>query len=157
LLPSLRDATAYLTHRPCRPPPVRPACACRSRRKGRSEMDVSELLEQGYELERRANHDLRRAVELYERALALDPEHDKVHYQRLAAMASLRDVADLIPGYEREAGAAPQDIRRWRRLALACLMAHEHVKAAYAIGAGLAVAPEDAPLVASRGELKAAT
>jgi tetratricopeptide (TPR) repeat protein len=51
--------------------------------------DARLLNEYGYLLECHGRRELRRAVELYERAIELDPGNDKPHYQLISARAGL--------------------------------------------------------------------
>jgi hypothetical protein len=52
--------------------------------------DARLLTGYGYLLESHARNELRQAVDLYERAIELDPDDDKPHYQLIGARAGLR-------------------------------------------------------------------
>jgi hypothetical protein len=61
----------------------------------------------GYLLECHGRRALRRAVEQYERAMALDPDQDKVQYQWMHAKAALGEPEDVITRFRnRVAGPA---------------------------------------------------
>jgi tetratricopeptide (TPR) repeat protein len=110
------------------------------------------LTEYGYLLESRATRLLREAIGYYERAIELDPDLDKPHYQLIWARAKLRDGLDqLIERYRN-----PKDVREHRFLAQAYLAAGRHADAAEVIEAGLNLAPEDPLLLESRGQIAAA-
>jgi tetratricopeptide (TPR) repeat protein len=119
------------------------------------EPDARDLTDYGYLLESRARLELRRAVELYERAIQLDPSDDKPHYQLISARAGLQEPELPIASYERRVARSPDDVREYRFLATAYLSAHAFGQARDAVEAGLALAPDDGPLVAMRGEAKA--
>jgi tetratricopeptide (TPR) repeat protein len=111
----------------------------------------------GYLLECHARRELRRAVEQYEYALALDPSADKVRYQKISAQAALGRINEEIRDYTAHVGAAPDDIRPYRYLARAYLIAQQYDEAGGAIDAGLALANQDRVLIECRGELRAGT
>jgi tetratricopeptide (TPR) repeat protein len=117
--------------------------------------DARDLTDYGYLLESHARLELRRAVELYERAIRLDPSDDKPHYQLISARAGLQEPGIPIASYEQRVARSPDDVRNYRFLATAYLSAHAFGQARDAIRAGLALAPDDGPLVAMRGEAKA--
>ena len=119
------------------------------------EHDARDLTDYGYLLESHARLDLRRAVELYERAIQLDPSDDRPHYQLISARAGLQEPALPIASYEHRVARSPDDVREYRFLATAYLSAHAFGQARDAAEAGLALAPDDGPLVAMRGEAKA--
>jgi len=119
------------------------------------EHDERDLTDYGYLLESHARLDLRRAVELYERAIQLDPSDDRPHYQLISARAGLQEPALPIASYEHRVARSPDDVREYRFLATAYLSAHAFGQARDAVEAGLALAPDDGPLVAMRGEAKA--
>ena len=56
---------------------------------------------------------------------------------------------------ERRLAAAPGELREYRFLATACVLAHAYARAVVVADAGLELAPEDAQLIAARGEAKA--
>jgi tetratricopeptide (TPR) repeat protein len=119
------------------------------------EHDARELTDYGYLLESHARQELRRAVELYERAIQLAPSDDKPHYQLISARAGLQEPELPIASYEQWVARSPDDVRNYRFLATAYLGAHAFGQAGDAVQAGLALAPDDGPLVAMRGEAKA--
>ena len=118
--------------------------------------DARDLTDYGYLLECHARLELRRAVELYERAIQLDPSDDKPHYQLISARAGLQEPELPIASYERRVARAPDDVRGYRFLATAYLRAHAFGQTSDAVEAGLALAPDDASLLALRGDAKAA-
>lgn len=109
----------------------------------------------GYLLYAHASRELRRAVELYERAIALDPGYEKPHYQLIVARAALQDQDVAVQMYEQRLADAPGELREHRFLATAYLSAHSYEQALAVAEAGLRLAPDDAALVAMRGEAKA--
>jgi tetratricopeptide (TPR) repeat protein len=117
--------------------------------------DARALADYGYLLECHARRDLRRAVELYERAIDLDPGYDKAHYQLIMARAGLQEPELPVARYERRVAASPGDVRERRFLASAYLSAHDHRNALATTEAGLALAPNDAQLIVMRGEARA--
>jgi tetratricopeptide (TPR) repeat protein len=114
------------------------------------------LLRYGYLLQCHGRNELRRAVALYEQAFALDPDADKGVWQLIGAYAGLREPERAVAFCEQHF-AAVGDVRGQRFLASAYLAAGEHEQAHKAIDDGLALEPADARLIATRGELKAAT
>jgi tetratricopeptide (TPR) repeat protein len=119
------------------------------------EHDARALTDYGYLLESHARLELRRAVELYERAIQLDPSDDRPHYQLICARAGLQEPELPIASYEQRVARSPNDVREYRFLATAYLRAHAFGRARDAIAAGLALAPHDGPLLAMRGEARA--
>jgi tetratricopeptide (TPR) repeat protein len=115
--------------------------------------DACLLTDYGYLLYAHGRNELRRAVELYEQAIALDPGYDKPHYQLIAARASLLESA--VPIYEQRLAASPGELREHRFLATAYLLAHDFERALAVVEAGLELEPDNAALVAQRGEAKA--
>lgn len=113
------------------------------------------LNEYGYLLACHGRRELRRAVALYERAIALDSGYDKPHYQLISARADLQEAELSVAMYERRLAASPDEVREHRFLAQAYLAAHAPAKALAIVEAGLALAPRDAALIAMRGEAKA--
>jgi tetratricopeptide (TPR) repeat protein len=113
------------------------------------------LNDYGYLLECHGRRELRRAVELFERAIALDPDYDKPHYQLISARASLLEPELPVAIYEQRLAASPGELRERRFLASAYLHSHAYEKALMVVVAGLELAPDDAALVALRGEAKA--
>lgn len=118
--------------------------------------DGSLLLRQyGYLLECHGRITIRRAIEQYERAIALDPDADKVRYQWIGAKASLGEPETAVDLHRERVAAAPGDVRELRLLSSAYLAAHDYDAAADVIAAGLELAPGDPGLTYDRGELKA--
>jgi tetratricopeptide (TPR) repeat protein len=117
--------------------------------------DARVLNDYGYLLYAHARRELRRAVELYERAIELDPGLDKPHYQLIVARAALEEPERAVALYEQRLAASPDALREHRFLAAAYLRAHAHQQALETIEAGLRLAPDDAALVELRGEVKA--
>jgi tetratricopeptide (TPR) repeat protein len=119
------------------------------------EHDGSDLTDYGFLLESHARLELRRPVELYERATQLDPSDDRPHYQLILARAGLQEPELPVATYEQRVARSPDDVREYRFLATAYLSAHAFAQARDAVEAGLALAGDDGPLVAMRGEAKA--
>ncbi len=113
------------------------------------------LRQHGYLLECHGRITIRRAIEQYERAIALDPDADKVRYQWIGAKASLREPETAVDVHRERVAAAPGDVRELRLLSSAYLAAHEDDAAADVIAAGLELVPGDAGLTYDRGEIKA--
>jgi tetratricopeptide (TPR) repeat protein len=109
----------------------------------------------GYLLESHARNELRKALAVYERAIEIDPDDDKPHYQLIGARAGLREPERAVAVYEERLAASPRSLREHRFLAQAHLTAHAYTQALAIAEAGLALAPDDAALTASRGEAKA--
>jgi tetratricopeptide (TPR) repeat protein len=107
------------------------------------------LTDDGWALESHAHNELRQAIALYERAIALDPEADKPHYQLIGARAALREQDRALDTYEARLAASPGSLREYRFLTQALLMAHSYARALEVAGAGLSLAPADAALTAS--------
>jgi tetratricopeptide (TPR) repeat protein len=120
------------------------------------EQDAQLLLDYGYLLYCHGTYAIRRAVEHYERAIELDPDAEKAHYQLIAAKSALRETDETIARYEPRLAAAPDDIRWHRLLASAYLAAQQPEHAARVIDSGLALDPNDRRLIGQRGEVKAA-
>ena len=117
--------------------------------------DASLLREYGYLLECHAQNSLRRAVLQYERAIQADPNQDKALYQWIRAKAALADTEESIALHRQRLAAAPDEIREYRFLAYAYLVAHDYPRAAEAIEAGLRRAPRDPMLLEFRGDVRA--
>jgi tetratricopeptide (TPR) repeat protein len=113
------------------------------------------LNDYGYLLYAHSQRELRRAVELYERAIELDPGYDKPHYQLIVARAGLQEPELAVRMYERRLRDSPGSVREHRFLATAYLNAHAFERALDAVQAGLELALDDAALVAMRGEARA--
>lgn len=113
------------------------------------------LNDYGYLLECHGRRELRCAVDLYERAIELDHDYDKPHYQLISAHAGLQQSELPVAIYEQRLACSPDDVREHRFLATAYLNAHAFERALAVAEAGLEIAPDDAVLVAVRGEAKA--
>jgi tetratricopeptide (TPR) repeat protein len=111
----------------------------------------------GYLLECHARNELRRAVGEYTRAIDLDPSADKARYQLNSAYAGLREQERAIAFCKQRLDASPRDVREYRFLASAYLLARDFDRAEAVVAAGLALEPGDRVLIAARGEVKAAT
>jgi tetratricopeptide (TPR) repeat protein len=118
--------------------------------------DALTLRQYGYLLECHGRYAIRRAMEQYERSIALDPAADKVRYQWMSAKAALSEQDHAIALYRERAAAAPAEVRELRFLAAAYLSARDFDAAADVIEAGLELAPDDWGLICDRGEVKAA-
>jgi tetratricopeptide (TPR) repeat protein len=118
--------------------------------------DVALLRDYGYLLECHGRRAIGKAAEQYERAIELDPDAEKVHFQLIAARAALGEAQEVVARYEQRLAEAPEDVRWHRLLAGACLAANDHERALAVIAAGLALAPDHA-LFELRGEAKART
>ena len=119
------------------------------------EHDAHVLADYGYLLECHARLQLRRVVELYERAIRLDPSYDKPHYQLISARAGLQEPELAIAIYRRRVAESPGEAREHRFLASAYLGAHAFEQARQTVDGGLVLAPDDASLLALRGEARA--
>jgi tetratricopeptide (TPR) repeat protein len=110
----------------------------------------------GYLLECHGRRAIRRAIEQYERSMALDPAADKVQYQWIGAMGSLGEADRVVARYQARLAAAPGDVRELRFLASAYLTARNYDAAAEVITAGLELAPDDWKFISDRGDVRAA-
>ena len=117
--------------------------------------DARVLNEYGYLLECHGRRELRRATALYERAIELDPDYDKPHYQLISARAGLQEPEVSVTMYERRVADSPTELRERRFLASAYLSGHDFQKASDVVEPALAIAPDDAALLTLRGEAKA--
>jgi tetratricopeptide (TPR) repeat protein len=113
------------------------------------------LTSYGYLLECHGRNELRQAAALYERAIELDAEFDSPHYQLISARAGLREPERVVSIYEERLAANPRGVREHRFLAQAYVAAGAYNKALGTAEAGLELAPDDAALLATRGEAKA--
>jgi tetratricopeptide (TPR) repeat protein len=111
----------------------------------------------GYLLEGHARNELRQAVTHYERAIELNPNGSKAHYQLIGARAGLLEPEIPIAIYERRLAASPDDLDAHRLLVRAYLAGHQFQDAQRVIDAGLALSADDAALIESRGEVRAGT
>jgi tetratricopeptide (TPR) repeat protein len=109
----------------------------------------------GYLLECHGRNELRHAIEQYERAIELDPEYDKPHFQLISARVALQEPDLLVSIYEQRLAISPGALREHRFLAHAYLGAHSYKNAFEVVEAGLRFAPDDGALLALRGEAKA--
>src|SRR5438105_1872406 len=112
--------------------------------------DAGLLNDYGYLLECHGRRELRRAVELYERAIELDPGYDKPHYQLISARAGLQEPELSVALYTRRLAESPGELREYRFLATSCLRAHAYDRALEVVESGLELAGDDAVLVALR-------
>ena len=117
--------------------------------------DAGLVNDYGYLLYAHARNELRRAVELYERAIELDPAIDKPHFQLIAVRAALQETELAVDRYEERLRSDPSSVREHRFLATAYLAAHAYERAGEVTDRGLELAPGDAALTALRGEAKA--
>ena len=81
--------------------------------------DALERRQYGYLLECHGRRMLRRAVDQYEQAMALDPNADKVQYQWMHAKAALGEPEDAIARYRNRVAGSPRDVRELRFLSSA--------------------------------------
>lgn len=123
----------------------------------RGQPDALLLRQYGYLLQCHGRRAIRRAIEQYERSIALDPDDAKAHLQWMGAKASLSEEHDAIRRYRERVAAAPTDVRDLRLLAAAYLSANDFAAAAEVVGTGLRLAPDDWALLSDRGMVKAAT
>jgi tetratricopeptide (TPR) repeat protein len=117
--------------------------------------DARLLVDYGLLLYGHARNEMRQATTQYERAIELDPDDDQAHYQLIGARAGLQEPEWAVDVYERRLAANPRGVREHRFLAQAYLHAHAYEKARDVVVAGLELAPDDAALIAARGEAKA--
>jgi tetratricopeptide (TPR) repeat protein len=117
--------------------------------------DARLLNDYGYLLQCHGRRELQRAVELYERAIELDPDYDKPHYQLISAQAGLQQPELAVAMYERRLAGSPSTVREHRFVATAYVQAHAYERAREVVEAGLALAPDDAVLIELRGDAKA--
>jgi tetratricopeptide (TPR) repeat protein len=124
---------------------------------GAGASDPQTQLGYGYLLECHGRYALRQAVAAYERAIELDPDADKPHYQLILAYAGLGEPGRPIARYEQRLARSPRQVREHRFLARAYLVARAYDQAGRVVAAGLALAPDDRLLLELRGEVRAAT
>jgi tetratricopeptide (TPR) repeat protein len=117
--------------------------------------DADLHLKYGYLIECHARTRLRLAVAEYERAIELDPQGVKAHYQLIGARAGLREPELAIAIYEQRLADQPEDVEAHRLLVSAYLSAHDFEQAARVAEAGLALAPDDSRLIEDRGDVQA--
>ncbi len=96
---------------------AKPLFEAEIRRRERSEPglhgpeDALLLRQYGYLLECYGRITIRRAIEQYERAIALDPDADKVRYQWIGAKASLGEPETAVDLHRERVAAAPGNVR----------------------------------------------
>jgi tetratricopeptide (TPR) repeat protein len=117
--------------------------------------DARLLNDYGYLVQCHGRRELQRAVELFERAIELDPDFDKPHYQLISARAGLQQPELAVAMYERRLAGSPRSVREHRFLATAYVQAHAYQQAVEVVEAGLELSAEDAALVELRGDAKA--
>lgn len=115
------------------------------------------LFEYGYLRECHGRNSLRAAISSYERVIEHDPDWTKPRLQLIWASAALLQTDTAVALYKERLAAAPDDVREYRYLAYAYLVAHEYEQAEQVVRAGLRVAPNDPVLVEQRGDVRAAT
>jgi|SRR5215472_5336087 len=117
--------------------------------------DALLLRQYGYLLECHGRIAIRRAIEQYERAIALDPAAVKVRYQWIGAKASIGEAETAVDLYRQRVAASPGDLRELRLLADAYLADKDFDAAKDVIDTGLTLAPDDPTLTYDRGVVKA--
>jgi tetratricopeptide (TPR) repeat protein len=110
-----------------------------------------------YVQECRGRVGLRAAAVAYERAIELEPGHERARLQLIGARAALLETSSAIDLYKRRLAEQPDDPREYRYLAQAYLVAHDYAEAEQVVAAGLELSPDDARLLEQRGEVRAAT
>jgi Flp pilus assembly protein TadD len=121
----------------------------------RRQPDALLLRQYGYLLECHGRRVIRRAIEQYERSMAVGPDDVKARLQWIGAKASLSEEHDAIRLHRERVTAAPADLRELRLLAAAYLSANDLGAAAEVIDTGLRLAPDDWALLSNRGVVKA--
>jgi tetratricopeptide (TPR) repeat protein len=119
--------------------------------------DAQLLVDYGYLLDCHGLRELRQGLEQYRRAVELDPEADKAHFQLINTMAALSDTEEMISLYTQRLADAPDSVREHRLLASAYVAARDYDRAREVIRNGLELAYDDRMLLGLRGEVKAAT
>src|SRR5207244_1324398 len=99
--------------------------------------DAQVLLEYGYLLQCQSRNTMRRAVELFERAIERDPSADKPRYQLIAARASFFDTDELVARFRKRLAMAPSEVREHRFLATVYLYVHDYEQAGDVTASGL--------------------
>src|SRR5215813_7714926 len=99
--------------------------------------DALLLRQYGYLLECHGRLAIRRAIEQYEQAIALDPAADKVRYQWIGAKASLGEAETAVDVYRQRVAVSPGDVRELRLLADAYLADNDFGAAKEVIDTGL--------------------
>ncbi|HEY6276210.1 MAG TPA: tetratricopeptide repeat protein [Streptosporangiaceae bacterium] len=103
--------------------------------------------EYGYLQECHGRYSIRAAASCYERAIELDPDWDKAHYQLINARASLIDSERAIELYQRRLAASPDQIREYAFLATAYLLGGAVDEASQVIAAGRELDPDSDTLL----------
>ena len=109
--------------------------------------------EYGYLQECHGRNLIRAAAACYERAIELDPDWDKPHYQLIFAYSGLHESERVIDLYKRRLTAAPDQIREYRFLANAYLRAGALEEAGKVIAAGRKLEPDDGTLLGIEAEV----
>jgi len=115
--------------------------------------DATLHLEYGYLQECHGRNLIRAAAGCYERAIELDPDWDKPHYQLIFARAGLAESERVIDLYKQRLAASPGQIREYRFLASAYLRSGALEEAGKVIHAGRKLEPDDDMLLAAEAEL----
>lgn len=110
-------------------------------------------LEFGYLQECRGRNLIRAAAGCYERAIELDPDWDKPHYQLILARSALVESERVIDLYKQRLAAAPEQIREYWFLAHAYLRNAALEEASQVIAAGRRLEPDDARLLDIEAEV----
>ncbi len=110
-------------------------------------------LEYGYLQECHGRNLIRAAAGCYERAIELDPDWDKPHYQLTFARSGLHESERVIEMYKKRLAASPDQIREYRFLAGAYLRSGALEEAGKVIAAGRKLEPDDEALLALEAEL----
>jgi tetratricopeptide (TPR) repeat protein len=113
------------------------------------------LLDYGYLMQCHGSYSTRRAITLYEQAIAADPGLDKPRYQLISAKAAVSEPHDAVAEYRARVAAEPGEVRWYRLLACAHLAVRAFASAVDVVNAGLALAPDDPRLVEFRGDARA--
>jgi superkiller protein 3 len=109
--------------------------------------------EYGYLQECHGRNLIRTAAGCYERAIELDSDWDKPHYQLIFAYSALHESERVIELYKKRLAASPDQIREYRFLANAYLRAGALDEAGKVIAAGRKLEPGDDTLLGIEAEL----
>jgi tetratricopeptide (TPR) repeat protein len=115
--------------------------------------DASLHLEYGYLQDCRGRNLIRAAAGCYERAIELDPDWDKPHYQLIVARTTLSESQGAIDLYKKRLADSSDQIREYRFLAMAYLRSGAHDEAGKVIAAGRKLKPDDEVLLGVEAEL----
>ena len=121
----------------------------------RENPDADTYRQYGYLLFAHGRIEIRKALGQYERAIALDPDAEKIQHMWISAKAALFESEEAIALYRERVAKAPGDLRELRLLLSACLAARDFGAAREIIEAGLKLAPADGALIEARGEVRA--